>query len=169
MSELAPRAHPTDVCARRRPETIADVARGFSDFDDLISGQGEVALVLDYDAKTRQIYVTAHRALEDTSATAIQEAYLLASDDPSVKPEIHTYLNSQSRVSVSLDSTRATDTPHATTSEPERGRATPDTRAPTDAIRGTRSRGRVQLPQRRLPFYSRATAWSACAAVVLLR
>ena len=124
-----------------------------------------MALVLDYDAKTRQIYVTAHRALEDTSATAIQEAYLLASDDPSVKPEIHTYLNSQSRVSVSLDSTRATDTPHATTSEPERGRATPDTRAPTDAIRGTRSRGRVRpvYPTKSLgrrPVRSRSGSYS---------
>ena len=66
-----------------------------------MSSQGEVALILDYDPKTEQVYCTSYKNLDDTTPYTLQEAYLLASDDPSLSAKIQSSLLSNTSVFVS--------------------------------------------------------------------
>ena len=54
-----------------------------------MNSQGEVALILDFDPATGQVFVTGHRELQDLENTTLQSAYLSATDDEKTQNKIH--------------------------------------------------------------------------------
>ncbi len=58
-----------------------------------MNNQGDVALILEVDKKTDQVYVQAYKHLDDTTPTTIQQSYMQACDKTQVPKELHAYLS----------------------------------------------------------------------------
>ena len=96
-----------------------------------MSGQGDVAIVVEYDSATNQLYCVSARELPNTTNPTLQEAYILATDDPTKTPKIQKAFSDC--VSVSSSPTADPElesvsyTASATASGPGPGHRTPDT------------------------------------------
>ena len=64
-------------------------AVGFSDFEDLMDSQGDVALQLEFDHQSSQAFFTAYTPLPDASYETLQKSYLLACDNEKITKEVH--------------------------------------------------------------------------------
>ena len=65
-------------------------------FDELIGGQGDVAVILEHNSRTTQTYAVACRGLDDTEPDTLREVYLLACDERKLPSEVSTTLLSLS-------------------------------------------------------------------------
>ncbi len=53
-----------------------------------MNNQGDVALILELDTKTDQVYVQAYKHLDDTTPTTIQQSYMQACEKTQIPEEL---------------------------------------------------------------------------------
>ena len=69
MPQFEPGIGYANLRPRRSSSLYLWRSAGFLDFEDLMNSQGEVALILDFDPATGQVFVTGHRELQDLENT----------------------------------------------------------------------------------------------------